>query len=158
MLKRLILTLTMIMVFVSFAEAVTYTNNTSNIIYLKDSSGTMTPLQPGSSIQTIYYSDHAGLIETSELPYWNWASGTSTVTVTAAGTDVAISATTEYVIISQITGTITVFLQDDDNTPAILTNWTEDEPVLVIPVKGRCDNLEIEGSGTCEVTQYTEGS
>jgi len=154
--KKFALVILALVIFVQAAFAVTYRNDGSSTVILKNKSGDQVTLAPGATLETYYFNDNASLTKTADTPYWNQAIDRDTVTATAGGANVSIDPDTAYVLIFKITGTITVYIQSDQNTPAVLKDWTADDPIIQIPVKGRCDNIEIEGTGTCEVVQYPE--
>jgi hypothetical protein len=138
------------------AGAVTYRNDGSGSVILKNMQGNPVILAPGNTLETYYFSDDANLTKTADTPYWNQWIDSDTVTATAEGANVSIDPATVYFTIFKITGTITVYIQSDQNSPAVLENWTSDDPIIQIPIKGRCNNIEIEGTGTCVVVQYLE--
>jgi hypothetical protein len=153
---KVILMIVLAVIMVTSAFAVTYQNNSSSNVILRNKQGNSVVLAPGKTIETYYYSSDTNLTKTADTPFWNRVIGRETITATAGGVDASIDPDTDIVMIFQISSTISVYIQSDTNTPPALLDWTIVNPIIQIPVRGRCDNLVIKGSGTCEVVQYRD--
>jgi len=132
----------------------TYTNNTTSDLIILGKNGESYPVAAGASIAVPFYTLDTRFTKTAETPYYNRVKAITTVTLTGVAQNVAISLDTNYFIVAKITGTVTVFIQAEANTPAELLTWTVEDPIVQIPAKGRFNNIAVLGSGTCNIIQY----
>lgn len=150
--------LSFVLVMIVFASTpaigVTYRNDGTSIVMVKNKRGKQVVLPPGKTIRTYYYSKDKNLTKISDEPYWKYVKDRKMVVATPEGTPVGIDTESNYFMIFKIQTSVTVYIQAKENTPPILKNWTEDDPMMQIPIKGRCDKIVIVGNGSCEVVQF----
>lgn len=139
---------------VTEAFAVTYRNDGSGSVIMRDKYENQVVLYPGQTIETYYYNTSPGLTKTSDAPYYNRVMASTAVTLSVTPTEVAVNLQTNWILVLKITGTVNAYAQSTSNTPAELANWTEDDPIIQIPANGKFDKLALTGSGTCVVMQY----
>jgi len=135
-------------------HAVTYRNDGAGAVPVTNAAGNLLMLYPGQTLETYTYSDNPALTKTSDEPYYNRVLATNSVTLSGTPQAVSVDLSTDWIIITQITGSVTVYIQAVTNTPAELTDWTDDDPIIFIPAKGKFSQLMVTGSGNCRVQQY----
>lgn len=144
-----------LLIFVTDGYSVTYRNDGAENIGVEDINGTNIDVSPGGTVQTYTYLSIPNFTKTSDEPYWNGVVSVAALTsLSTTPQNVIVDPETDYFIVVQITGTVDVYIQAVANTPAVLKDWTEDNPVMAIPARNRFDNLAITGSGNCVVYQY----
>ncbi|MBU1193955.1 MAG: hypothetical protein KKE62_02020 [Proteobacteria bacterium] len=141
------------------AHAVTYRNDGSSSVTIRNKHGNIQIVYPNETIETYYYVDltqaqYTDLTKVSDTPYAKFALATDAVTATTEGVDVAIDLDADFLMITLVTGTIDVYAQSDANTPPIFTGVSSDVDNTNLPLHGMFDNIVIKGTGTCQITQY----
>jgi hypothetical protein len=132
----------------------TYKNNGSSNVILKNKQGNQVILSPGETLETYYFNNNSDLVKIADTPFWNRVVAKTNITLSSTAQDVAIDLTADYVAIFQISDTVTAYIQSESNTPAELTDWSSDDPIILIPAKGRFNKLVVKGVGTCVICQY----
>ena len=132
----------------------TFINNKSYNIKAVDISGNNIIVAPTESFTTFSYDVDANFTKTSDTPMWNRVKNRQTITATGVGAIVAISVKTQEILIEKISDSISVFIQEKTNTPAWFDSRIFDDLYIFLPVKGRCDQLVITGTGTCDIVEY----
>jgi len=132
-----------------------YKNNTlfPQKFTVKDKS--LFSVEPGKEIVSQFFTTNTNLTLVTEVPYYNRVVAVNALTgLSATAQSVAISPVTEDIMVVQITGTVTVYKQNVLNTPAELTAWSSDDPIIPIPSDGSFNTILVTGSGDCKVYQY----
>ena len=132
----------------------TFINNESYNIKAVDISGNNILVAPTESFTTFSYDVDANFTKTSDTPLWNNVKNRQTITATEGGATVAISLKTKKILIEKITVSVSVFIQEKTNTPAFFDSRVADDIFILIESDGKCDQLIITGSGTCDVVEY----
>ena len=131
----------------------TFQNNTDSAIKVTDISGKAYMLPPTASFVTHSYNVDSALTKISDEPMWNRIAKRTTAT---AGETISVSPSSEWLLIEKISDSISVYIQSTDNTPPEYANRTSDDGIIQIPIKGRCDQIVITGTGTCDVVEYNK--
>ena len=132
----------------------TYRNDTSTNLILRGPNGQMANFTANETKATAFYSDSDGFTKTLDTPYLNRIAARETVTLSSTASTVTVALNVEEIAIFQITNSVNVFLQVEANTPAVLSAWTANDPVILIPAAGKFTQLQLTGTGTCVVVQY----
>jgi len=132
----------------------TYENTTSQTLQIKSPDGTAISVEAGDTITTNFYTNSTGFSKTSDEPYVNDVVSRTTVTLSETATTVAVGLNIKEVAVFKISDSVNVFLQTTSNTPAALAEWTSEDPVILLEAHGRFTQLQLTGTGTCEVVQY----
>lgn len=139
--------------------AVTYRNDGTSNVILRDKSDNPVILAPEGTLETYYYVDltkpaYSDITKVTDLPYSKFSLANNSVVATTSGVDVPIHLDANFGVITLITGTIDVYFQHVDNTPPVFSGLTGDMEITKFPLDGTCDNLVITGTGTCQINQY----
>jgi len=132
----------------------TYENDQNQEMKLYGSNGQTAVFAANEEKSVNFYSNTDGFTKTSDEPYVNRVAARETVTLSETAETVTVDLNISEVVIVKISDSVNVFLQSESNTPAELSNWTSEDPVVVIPAKGNFTQLQLTGSGTCDVVQY----
>lgn len=133
----------------------TYRNDSNETIKVENKDKEIVSVEPNQTVETNKYLSITGLTKTLDTPYYNRVVNRQTITLGAAQ-DVEISLETDWILIFQITDSVTVYRQSASNTPPEYEDHTSLDPVIQIPAKGTLNNLVMSGTGTCEVVEYKE--
>jgi len=133
----------------------TYKNNTLVDQNLTVKNDTLGVIKPGVTLNTKFFSTNAALTLVSETPYYNRLAAVEKVSA-LSGTPqtVVIRPDTEKIVITQITGLVTVYSQAVANTPPLFLDWESVSPIIPITNDGTFNKLLLIGSGDCTVYQY----
>lgn len=134
-----------------------YRNDSSANIKVFDVDGIETILEPGDSASTNRYYDITDLTKTADEPFINPVKGYDQLTFAEAGAESVTldSCDIEKVRIQNVTGTITVYLQDITNTPAALIITDTGTATWDLTINGNCDTIVVHGTSAaaCDVVQ-----
>lgn len=145
------LVIMLLIILAGLAQAVTYRNDGTGPVILKDKNGKQTVLQPGNTIETYYYSNDSNLTKTSDEPYVNPALQRDDV---SGGSSASMNLNANFVILRIISGTVSVYAQTTSNTPPIVDGWGDDDTRIQFPYDGTYDTLVVTGPGTVRIEQY----
>lgn len=132
----------------------TYENDTATDLILRGPNGAQAHFTANETKAVAFYSDSDGFTKTLDTPYLNRIAARETVTLSATASTVTVGLHVSELAIFQITGSVSVYLQNEANTPAELDAWTANDPVILIPAAGKFTQLQLTGTGTCVVVQY----
>ena len=132
-----------------------YKNNTTEDQKFVVKNKTLFTVEPGQEVTSQYFTTNTNLTLITETPYYNKLAAYNKITgLSATPASLDIDPAADKIVVSQITGSVTVHCQDATNTPAILTDWTSENPVMPIDSDGHFNKLIFTGSGDCSVYQF----
>jgi len=132
-----------------------YKNNTSVPQRLTVKDENMGEIPPGVEYTTKYFTSNTNLSLVTETPYYNKVTAVTALTgLSGTAQTVNIVADTETIIVTQITGSVTVYRQAVANTPAQFVAYDNESPVVPINNDGTFNKLLFTGSGDVTVYQY----
>ena len=133
----------------------TVKNITDNTINVYDMNDRLVPLGPNKQMESSRFPADEEVLELiSDTPYYNRVISNDAVVLSESYADVTVDLDTDILVCIGSTGTITVFAQDETNTPPELNDYPSESPVVIIEAKGRMNKLRVKGSGTWHVIQY----
>ena len=102
-------------------------------------------LAPGEQTETLQYYKITDLTKVSDLPYINPVAAYHDETFTSAGSSTVVL-TDPFIAkvrIQKVSGSFTIYLQAEANTPPVLKDWTDGDYPVDIIIDGRCDQIVI---------------
>ncbi len=135
-----------------------YKNETTRVVYIRNSQGELVELSPGGHLETEHFCDHEalGLTQVAEAPYWEREVADTVLTsLSSTAQEVEINQNARVVLVHMITGTVTVRRNREDAVP-VMRDHSSENVMFTIPVDTRTKRLMITGSGTCRVLQLRE--
>ena len=135
----------------------TYTNNASVPYFVENYNLTGVSVAPGESITTRQFYTMTDLDKTSDLPLYNLTTAQTSITLAEAQAEHVLDTDTDFIIIKDITGTVTVRPQTETAEEMMLTA-TSDSIVINFDVRKKfpCASIWLSGSGTCTVWEYLD--
>lgn len=133
----------------------TYTNGTSNVVFIENSQGDLEELKPGKTMETVYFCDHEtlGLTMDSETPYYEREVSDDVLTgLSSSPQAVTVDPATRLVLILQITDMVTVHRNHDGSVP-LLRDHQKSDGIFMFESDTRTKRFLVTGSGSCRVLQ-----
>lgn len=132
----------------------TYINNTTAQATLSGPRGERFIVDPGDTIAVPFYVSDANFTKTLDTPLSSAATATTSVTLAETAADHDLHADTRRFMVTQITGTITVWPQLDTAVPLLLA-WSSEDPIIQFLLDDfPCEKLRVSGSGTATIMEY----
>ena len=111
-------------------------------------------IPPGEQRATPYYQHTSDLVKISDTPYYNPVMELHEVS--SGERIVPINKDTEILRIQKVSGTtVSVYLQSEDNTPALVKSWDSTDPVIDVPMKGLATQAIVcfAGEGSVQIME-----
>jgi hypothetical protein len=140
-------------------------NGGNTQVTVLDKTGAPRILNPGSTLETYFYSDHPSIVVLTDTPVWSRVISRADIDLAQipllyqsdipgfSGAVVPVSSETEHVYVMKITGQVTVYKQSQAFEPEI-KNRDDASPYIAIEAKGTMTRLLVSGSGEVEIVQY----